>query len=888
MATYNNTGTGGSLGSGASSIKAKYKIIASGQALMGGRAGNNYYLNAVGGSIGSGTIIRTTCYKSSMLGGILGGGHGFTTYDLITGGGCLLSGSFLPVHNIAGSGGATVSGLAISHEESSIADVLDGEGCLSGGRASVSVIYTLTDEQGALLSGTGLITADLIASGGSLSGGVGFYGATFIKTGTAEQGTKIIGSSTQLGTYNVSLTGEAILGGGNNLAMSSDIGGGAVLGGLSRSDIGIIAHGGVLGTGGLTYLTVLTKGGISCGGQSKLDVNYNFRLYNDFPGGLNAYLSKFSLNPLITTSATAFATIQFTENLVSWSIHYQNIAPTEVAFYNGGTLKINLGNYCEIKNGMQGQVSLTRAQILEFPTWSLKISTFAGGILECPIVISGTTATIQTIHTMSVDGGIVCGGSGIDAVVESINGGVIVSGVCRKNAVFKNDASGNIVLSGSVISSINGIVYVDEQGRGGVIITGACDVSGDTSEDNTIFVGSGPAIADGVICGSPVAGATLGGIDIANIIASGGATLGSSTSINVIYTEADRIPLTGGQVIPPKQELYCGSALISMTLNTITWEIDYSGPESRITSLKIRGPADVGSVGATCIDLGTYSGLMMPNSGSYTLSTFEMTSFTDPSQFYLEIYDNFDPILRGQIFLNGTGCKISGSAFAPQLFEVSGGIIVNGETTILHQVIVAGSGGAKLGGTAAMFKTLNKISRGGVITGSATSVSFVYGPVCSKGVLVGGKADVLLWLIAKGGALIGGGNTLLITRPIQSQGGALIGGIASQQNFYLSRSSFGGVTISGKAKTVRDFNLTRIQQYIYRYLISQNILKDYELSLIRENQLFQIKDEDTPLSDREDSGSWCDVEIKCPEGVLPQVAQDRQTILPPHKITLSL
>src|SRR5690606_17185015 len=124
----------------------------------------------------------------------------------------------------------------------------------------------------------------------------------------------------------------------------------------------------------------------------------------------------------------------------------------------------------------------------------------------------------------------------------------------------------------------------------------------------------------------------------------GGGLGGGEASTFVIYTEVDRVTLTGSEVIPPQIETYSASALISLDPNNVLrWDITYNGPESSITNLRIRGPAAVGETAPTILELGTISGLMMPNIGTYVLPTTLADSFrTD--EYYLEIYDTSDPV----------------------------------------------------------------------------------------------------------------------------------------------------------------------------------------------------------------------------------------------------
>lgn len=810
---------------------------------------STYNESGSGGSVVGGLSSIRPLYTPVISGGALGGSKAFFTHNLIATGGVLIGGG-IGANDINGSGGATIGSSAIC---SLILNSSNKVGTISSGISYLIATYNILSSGGALGGGRILKVDNIESSGGTLGGGLGFFYTLFTKFGTSSQGTKVASKNIEDSTYNIIATGGAECSGAIKSDYSYNITGGCEIGGTSPVDIGIIAKGGVIGSGG-NNLDVSGRGGIIISGTSKIQIEYSISEYNDNPGGLWTG-SKYSFIQNLSTDASAEVIISLShDNIFSWRISYRDLENTPIIYlglYRVFTWVSNLLDYSVLSNyGAIGKVNIP-PNLLTNPNlgWSIEIITPTNpnnGELTVDFPMpQKTTATIQLSTQITTTGGGSIGGSAEIIEVDLISGGTIAGGTPYTSLILTNiNSAGGSVCSGIIGFNLNGIVYNDEKGKGGATLGGTTEIS-----------------------------------DIRD-----GALIGGSASINVIYQTSDRLPLLGEFVVPPKEETNSGSFQFSKNSNIISWEIQYNGLESELTSILLRGPAEEGEIGPTVIDLSSISGLMMPNIGSFVIPNSLISSASE-DQYYVELYANNEAILRHQIILNGSGIVCGGIAEAPADITSFGGVQCSGSCINNSVRRVLGTGGAECGGVSFISRRQNRRGSGGVTIGSATAINVNYSPSTAGGASLNGGSSSFVFIYMSGGVTCGSSATVLPLKYISGSGGVTISGNIQQQNFYLSKTISGGVIISGRSNVYRLSELVQVTLNISRVLSSDNEAKENELNLIQlPNKLIQVKDEDTPLSERSDLNYWCEPEIRCEEGIVPKVVKKRQTTMPANKI----
>jgi hypothetical protein len=829
-------------------------------------ATNDTYDESGSGGItaGTSTLIRFT-YKPSTSSGTLLNGRIFFTNNIISSGGITINGSFSPVYHNFGSGGANTNGSIVINV---IKNIIAIGGIENGGSCRLNTIYFLNTLNGLIGSGNVLITQNLVSSGGIINGGTSKHYRIYTLISRSFQSNRAGPSFLVKANYSVSTSGGLKTSGLTLLAMSNVISGGSLASGTSVSDIGFIASGGIIATGGDTFLTFTPQGGIKNSGTSTIKTTSNILIYNSVPGGCSTNAVRFSLTghevvPSVSTISMANAIIALDENnIIHWEInHTLTSAIVSIGFYGpattgvNGPLIINLADYASITPSAIGQASVLPSQILNLinGNWYLLIKTinYPNGELRSQVILSGSKSLISVnISNINAIGGTHAAGTSTISVTGIIDGGGSkIQGTSLVRCTYAIVASTNrqVVAYGSVLNDIGGIFNYDETGLRGAKIGG----------EASVYI-------------SPISG----------VITSG------TANIFIIYTDSDRFALTGANVFPPQAEINSASALISLdSKNVIRWNIDYNGAESSITNIKFKGPALADEVGPTILELGSISGLTFPNIGSYVLTTSLTNSFKD-YEFYVEIYDDYYPILRNQILLNGTGNQIAGKGFSPIDLTTNGGTSIGGLARSRFRYNLSYDGGIQCGGITQFNKLSNMISTIKVRVGKFATLDLIYNLTLTGGAQIGGKAIAGITFVPSGGSIIGSEVTQFTYRNHVASGGLIASGAIKQQNFYLSVLNANGAKIGGRAKVVKIFETITVNQGIYRTL-GNNLLNALELTLTTQNvKLIQITDGIIPEYEEESPNSeWCDVETQCGQGAVPDIVQKRQVLLPDNKIT---
>jgi hypothetical protein len=127
-----------------------------------------------------------------------------------------------------------------------------------------------------------------------------------------------------------------------------------------------------------------------------------------------------------------------------------------------------------------------------------------------------------------------------------------------------------------------------------------------------------------------------------------------SSSARPAYAETFTcdVSLDGSQEVPPVETEATGTASVMFDSETreLTWEIEFSGLSGEATAAHFHGPAAPGNNAGPMVDIGEFSGLSSPMSGSTTL-TEEQTSALLDGQMYINIHtaENPDGEIRGQV-----------------------------------------------------------------------------------------------------------------------------------------------------------------------------------------------------------------------------------------------
>lgn len=473
------------------------------------------------------------------------------------------------------------------------------------------------------------------------------------------------------------------------------------------------------------------------------------------------------------------------------------------------------------------------------------------------------------------DGGAVISGDTIDQLIWVMQGGVVTC--CIESDVtniYNSDVpTGGVNAGGSALSTLNGEAAYDEVSEGGVSVGG--------SDEHVI-------LTQFETTGGTLAGGSATVITQRDIVPTGGVNAGGEPIVNAIFTIVDgRFQLEESQVVPPSGSTRSGSANFELNSNNLlSWNIQFNG--NNVSELTINGPAEIGETGPTSIDLLPYTSNSSPSIGSLVLTIGEAAVVRDNLS-YVELGSGSTEV-RGQIYLDTTGAVTSGVASVPIIGVVEGGAVVGGEALAEFGADIPGEGGVEVGGSAEKLGlVLPPISGGAVISGSAI-VDAIYNPVGTGGAEAGGLVPPYVFIFAKGGVEVGGETTGLKVILPEISGGAVVSGTPIIVDFYLSKKVSGGAKVGGRARVVGVVTLESFTTGVGRTLTSFNLIKEIEAELLDlDPELTQIIDDFTPESDVDtNSGEYCDVIVRCSEGVLPDIVQNRQgeEYLPDGKITV--
>jgi hypothetical protein len=550
-----------------------------------------------------------------------------------------------------------------------------------------------------------------------------------------------------------------------------------------------------------------------------------------------------------------------------------------------------------LKNGVV--VGDNKANLATFWTTSDLVRTYGGDLW-------GETWTKEDIE--SSDFGIAIkvsktGSGSVSAMVDEVIAEVAYTGGFTACVL-------NITSSGGVL--IGGEINDDPSLGGGCIVSGNATITGGES----VVVPMG-----GTICGGNSTVQIIYNTPSYNGGIYGGVICDSTTIITPIFYHF----VTGGILVSPRSAQIhnlsgIGGALSGGTALNDWLFLSHGGATLNspsnlmlIYNVQCSGGVEFGSKSFTLVTPG-------PPNYVYDERGFGGTSYSGLG----DIYKLVD--IRG---INGGTINSASSADILRILviEPQGGSITSGASTIAQTSNIQSLGGCTLGGKATT--TENVIAAGGVRLSGNPASNIVYKLVRNPVGCIGGGVSLIketITLIGKVDGVIGGAAInyrLIIGLPT---GGTICSGVGHQT---YNQTSSGGCTISGTA-TVSDpknvigsggatLSPKSTQTSIWHISGSNGslgggkariiIIKEVNTVLFKrigillkstnvlnveeENQkLIQVRDTETPEYDEDfvrnnNQSAWCEPEIRCEEGILPNITETHQEpYLPENKITV--
>jgi hypothetical protein len=534
------------------------------------------------------------------------------------------------------------------------------------------------------------------------------------------------------------------------------------------------------------------------------------------------------------------------------------------------------------------------------------IQPVGGALASAPIVLSYTS-------TPPISGGVI--GSGISVVDPYVgHGGSLASGTAVVDAIYNHVPAGGSITGGLALQrliiptgggAIAGGIGLDSK-RFDEIATGGISVLVGTSLQETAIiepffeVGRGGAAVEPISFVDPY-------LPVGGLIAGGLAKQTQNYDTNLNPNEIQVIA-RGDHFVPPNATTE--SAICGFTFNpvdrTLSWNISHSIPG--LSRLRIRGPAAPGVAGGNSIvAIDTINDVSQsPIEGSKVLNPTQATWYQDG---LLWIFFNtggislraqikpFDGVLAGGatpfIFTEDSigGSITGGSATVQQTIAIvtTGGAITSGLASEGRQLIESGLGGAITSGISVIQFTGNQIATGGAIVSGLAIDEAIYTVLGTGGGIAAGRGIIGIAPKIGGGAIVAG--LLAGTDAIQYTsnpivgGGGLGGGKARQtfidQVIVVAHVIVGGSSIGSKIK------FFRTQKNGYgRAMESDNILTnvpDDTPKLIPPTNDVSPELELSRFRIQHNPG-WCEVPVKCDEGVLAEVIVKRQKGIVPPKI----
>lgn len=346
---------------------------------------------------------------------------------------------------------------------------------------------------------------------------------------------------------------------------------------------------------------------------------------------------------------------------------------------------------------------------------------------------------------------------------------------------------------------------------------------------------------------------------------------------------------------------------VDVDLNTIYWDIRHT--LTGIDLARFTGPNTKSQAGPEQILIESLQSIASPIIGSTTISDEDETDIRD-GLWALVLTDSNAAVpvaLRGQV--SNESSRVAGLSTVEATYsleaESSGGLLGGtaaygqsyvetasdgalGAGDALNSIEVPTSGGAVCGGTSDMYVIRQiSVSSFGVQISGATTPQVTYNPVIVlTGALAAGRAVPGIQSAITGSILAAGTATSLRLALPAISGGAVVSPDHVKQQTYNGIVIGGTAKIGGRARAekLRFFSGTR--SGYGRAMASSNFLSQ---PTVPDTGLIDPVGATSPdLSENRFSiqhePGWCEVEVKCVDGVLPRIIQNRQRgILPPKR-----
>ncbi len=473
-------------------------------------------------------------------------------------------------------------------------------------------------------------------------------------------------------------------------------------------------------------------------------------------------------------------------------------------------------------------------------------------------------------------GGVLAGGTTIISHLGPADGGVIAAGVALYSKRYDEVAPGGALTGGA--AKVEPFI---EDGTGGAVAGGQAIV------EPFFEFGSGGAFAGGV----------------ARI------TFNYDTDLNPNELQ---VIARGKFFVPPDpttKTAVC-SFVFDPGTNILTWHIVHS-MGSELSVVRVRGPAEPGEAGGgVIVSIDTLQDVTVsPIEGSEVLTAGEAADYQNGLHWILLRTIAEADKMRAQI-RKFDGLLVGGTALISHDGEASGGTTVGGSADLELFVIPPITGGAGVGSPGGdgvpIFKLVTIITTGGALAGGITVLDYTANVLGTGGAIVGGLAinqAVFFNVDGIGGAIVAGRGVIGISPKIGGggissglvaiayisspviTGGGLVGGKARQTftDFFVA---IGHILVGGQSlpAKIKFFNTQRLGYG--RAMGSDNILTvipDDTVKLIPPTDDVSPELKESRFRIQHNPG-WCDVPVKCENGVLPEVIVKRQKGIVPPKI----
>ncbi len=826
------------------------------------------------------------------------------------------------IHSLSGSGGSECGGTSTVSKFS--VNTITASGGVECGGVGVSP-QNINGSGGAIASGKARQHYNVIAVGGSLGGGTALRANIIVPYITG--GVLVISNATYslIGTRGIIASGGSICSGSSLTTIRSQ---------NSTS-------GGCLVSGSVFLMDVIeATGGIAVAAKSTLDAYYNPVLISSAlisgegvdeqciaNNGTSSSETAGNGTNNSTLSGTSPTYVFNSPNKITASDNDYASAIMEIDGSTAGWLVCdNFGLF--VPNGaIIDSITFT---IERSASVSNRIKDLEIRILKNGTVVGDNKANLATFWTTSdlvrIYGGDLWGETWNKEDIEAPDFGIAIkisktgSGTV---AAMIDEVVAEVAFTGGFTACTLNIT-----GSGGVLLGG--EINDDPSLGGGCLVSGEAEITGGDSVITPMGGIVCGGNSTARIIYNtpsynggiyGGVICESATIVTPIFYHF----VTGGILVSPRSAQIHNLVGLGGARNGGTALNDWlflshggatlNSPSNLmlIYNLQTSGGVEFGSKSFTSVDPG-------PPNYVYDERSFGGTSYSGTGNIYklvniritsngmINSTDSID-VLRvlviepqGGLIASGTssinqisnietsgGCITAGKATTTENFIATGGICISGNSSSNIVYKLARDPASCLGGgTSAIKETITLIGKvNGIIGGASINYRLIIG-LPTGGTICSGIGHQTYNEISSGGCVIGGISTVSDPKNIIGSGGITVSPKSTQTSIWHILGDDGSLC-GGRARIIiiKEVN-TVLFKRIGILLKSTNVLNTED----KNQKLIQVRDAETPENDENfvrnnNQNAWCEPEVRCEEGILPNITETHQEpYLPDNKITV--